>query len=243
MTGRFINADGAVNANMDIKSANLFVYCGNNPVNNSDPCGTHYGPISDQEIIDFMNRNGDGNYTYLDLIRDLAGDNNWEPDIIDEVNDKVEDMVKQINTGVAKVAAKAFFLTHNYNFSLFGIGLQGSAECGGGICLSVCVVFDRNGNAAVQASIGLGGGINIGFSVGGFTETSDAPNISDLEKWSFCYGISGGEGITGAEYHGFTKDTNYSFDMLFIGFGGGVLIADPQAFATYTWTLYSFKAW
>ena len=38
--GRFLNADGYVNANGDIIGYNMFAYCGNNPVNYVDPTGT-----------------------------------------------------------------------------------------------------------------------------------------------------------------------------------------------------------
>lgn len=38
--GRFINADAYINSNNDIIGYNLFAYCSNNPVNNTDPFGT-----------------------------------------------------------------------------------------------------------------------------------------------------------------------------------------------------------
>ena len=37
--GRFLNADGMLNGNGDILGYNMFAYCGNNPVNYSDPSG------------------------------------------------------------------------------------------------------------------------------------------------------------------------------------------------------------
>ena len=37
--GRFINADSILGSNKDVSKYNLFVYCGNNPVNFSDPTG------------------------------------------------------------------------------------------------------------------------------------------------------------------------------------------------------------
>ena len=40
--GRFINADGYINANGDILGYNMFAYCSNNPVNNVDPSGQWY---------------------------------------------------------------------------------------------------------------------------------------------------------------------------------------------------------
>lgn len=41
VTHRFINADGYFQAGNGILDANTFAYCGNNPVNNSDPTGEH----------------------------------------------------------------------------------------------------------------------------------------------------------------------------------------------------------
>ena len=37
--GRFLNADGMLNGNGDVLGYNMFAYCGNNPVNYSDPSG------------------------------------------------------------------------------------------------------------------------------------------------------------------------------------------------------------
>ena len=42
-TGRFINADGLLGANGDTLSYNLFAYCSNNPIINSDPTGMGIG--------------------------------------------------------------------------------------------------------------------------------------------------------------------------------------------------------
>ncbi len=39
-TGRFLNADGYINANGDLIGYNMYAYCSNNPVNGYDPCGT-----------------------------------------------------------------------------------------------------------------------------------------------------------------------------------------------------------
>ena len=42
--GRFLNADGHVNANGDILGYNMYAYCSNNPVMHVDPTGEVLGP-------------------------------------------------------------------------------------------------------------------------------------------------------------------------------------------------------
>ena len=37
--GRFLNTDTLLNANQDILSYNLYLYCSNNPITNTDPYG------------------------------------------------------------------------------------------------------------------------------------------------------------------------------------------------------------
>ncbi len=44
-TGRFINADGVIGSNQDLISYNLYAYCGNNPVNRSDPSGAFWSEL------------------------------------------------------------------------------------------------------------------------------------------------------------------------------------------------------
>ena len=43
--GRWINADGYVSTGQDIIGCNMFAYCGNNPVNRSDPTGQFWNEI------------------------------------------------------------------------------------------------------------------------------------------------------------------------------------------------------
>ncbi len=41
-TGRFINADGYVTTGQGVNSYNMFIYCGNNPINRCDPSGNSW---------------------------------------------------------------------------------------------------------------------------------------------------------------------------------------------------------
>ena len=44
-TGRFLNADGYVSTGSGVLDTNMFAYCGNNPVNNSDPTGFFFSEL------------------------------------------------------------------------------------------------------------------------------------------------------------------------------------------------------
>ena len=46
-TGRYINADGYISTGQGFLSNNMFAYCGNNPVNRTDPCGAFWKEIGD----------------------------------------------------------------------------------------------------------------------------------------------------------------------------------------------------
>ena len=58
--GRFINADAYTSTGQGLLGNNMFAYCGNNPLNYSDPSGTMYIPGSDhagtfgQDIAEMM---------------------------------------------------------------------------------------------------------------------------------------------------------------------------------------------
>ena len=41
-TGRFLNADGYVTTGQGVNSYNMFIYCGNNPINRCDPSGNSW---------------------------------------------------------------------------------------------------------------------------------------------------------------------------------------------------------
>ena len=43
--GRFINADGYVSTGQGITGYNMFAYCGNNPINRTDPSGQGWGTV------------------------------------------------------------------------------------------------------------------------------------------------------------------------------------------------------
>ena len=47
VVGRFINADGYVSTGQGLLGHNMFVYCGNNPVNNMDSTGRFWGKVGD----------------------------------------------------------------------------------------------------------------------------------------------------------------------------------------------------
>ena len=56
--GRFVNGDGYADTGMDLTSSNMFAYCGNNPVNYSDPSGEkplwkELGFVYDGSVCDF----------------------------------------------------------------------------------------------------------------------------------------------------------------------------------------------
>lgn len=53
--GRFLNADGSVNANGDLIGFNMFAYCGNNPVMGYDPSGTYCVRLADDMTMSLIN--------------------------------------------------------------------------------------------------------------------------------------------------------------------------------------------
>ncbi len=53
--GRFLNADGSVNANGDLIGFNMFAYCGNNPVMWRDPSGTYCVRLADDMTMSLIN--------------------------------------------------------------------------------------------------------------------------------------------------------------------------------------------
>ena len=53
--GRFLNADGSVNANGDLIGFNMFAYCGNNPVMGYDPSGTYCARLADDMTMSLIN--------------------------------------------------------------------------------------------------------------------------------------------------------------------------------------------
>ena len=50
--GRFLNADGYINANGDLIGFNMFAYCGNNPVMLCDDCGEDAKNAIHNEVVD-----------------------------------------------------------------------------------------------------------------------------------------------------------------------------------------------
>ena len=63
-TGRFINADGYISTGQGLLDTNMFAYCGNNPVNYSDPTGE----LKSKEIQESVLNHGSG-YTIMDATR------------------------------------------------------------------------------------------------------------------------------------------------------------------------------
>lgn len=86
--GRFINADGYVSTGQGLMSNNMYIYCGNNPVNRIDPSGlfweeigewfiNSYNTVSDwvTGVGDWLNtyaKNDDGSYSLYDNQRNGA---------------------------------------------------------------------------------------------------------------------------------------------------------------------------
>jgi RHS repeat-associated protein len=98
--GRFINADGYINANGDIIGFNMFVYCSNNPVMYKDPVGTLAivsvialvvtGVVALAMIIALNNEENNVVEEVIDVAKDGL-------EVVGEVNDKAEAVNTAIN--------------------------------------------------------------------------------------------------------------------------------------------------
>ena len=91
--GRFLNADGSVNANGDLLGFNMFAYCSNNPVSYIDYCGSEKMPFDELkwpgEIHEFV-------------VERIAGKMNWKMEVVITTYGRA-DLVDVVNKAVYEV--------------------------------------------------------------------------------------------------------------------------------------------
>ena len=139
--GRFLNADGYVNANGDILGYNMFAYCSNNPISFNDPTG-------EGRILDWLNEKKDdlANWFYDTFGAEATVSNST--DIEQPITPPLLPITFSQGTTITNVEK-------SYGDSSKPISVYANAERSNWVLSSSVGVKINIGNFSLQSSLGL----------------------------------------------------------------------------------------
>ncbi|NPV92179.1 MAG: RHS repeat-associated core domain-containing protein [Firmicutes bacterium] len=211
--GRFLTRDahGYINIT-NPKTLNLYAYCGNNPVNRTDPSGTTPG-YNDATGECTNNQPG---VTYTDVSVAVYTD--------DEGN-------------ITGYSVNGNYISTESSWSgTRGIGLSGQTEAGLVLSVNWQVVWDGQGNKGITLTfVPLTGGGTIDASLCGVYSRTGAMTINDLGGWSTNFGGSVGYVVTGG------VERTYGNNYTGMTYSGGVGVAPAEVHATRSYTIMVYK--
>lgn len=217
--GRFLNADGYINANGDLIGFNMFAYCSNNPIAFTDASGSSIKDIKNN-IKSFWEDAKKVGRTSCRIIKEVTIQMTFE--MID-------------------------FVIPNNNINSLQLGIAQSGCMGAYESSSVGIIVDRQGDAGVYITAGGGGSLGVGASVNATYAVSNAPSINDFRSLGFGMGGSVSAPIYGPITMGggydfsVLGDTGYTSSASSFNVGFGKLPAEFHAQMTYTWVVPIFR--
>ena len=108
--GRFINADGIIQVGQDLTGNNMFVYCGNNPVDRADPSGQYW--VGNCTGTRYNTLSSTTRY-HMSLYEGGISNCTWYPDPVVNNNLPKSEARKNAANNIVKTAVKE--LGNNYN--------------------------------------------------------------------------------------------------------------------------------
>ena len=129
MLGRFLNTDEIIGANQDIMAYNLYNYCGNNPVTNSDNFGNFFKSIV-KKVLNTM-RIAKKNIAIKKAVKKVSKTVKKITKSISKSNENLEDYTDELISLMFRNGGQIFQLTQVFGgFAAFGAFFDNSKESG-----------------------------------------------------------------------------------------------------------------